>query len=251
MFKKNLLVFLFLQAFSLCATTEVAEKKPADKQESTKSSSPSAKILRLDKDFCLQILSDEHTNINETSPSGKTPLQLLALYFINNFHTEQLIALSLKRGANANICDELGRTPLFFLVAYALCPEMFVEKQKELDDSVTSSSKKAFVNEESKKDSAVEKSSSPDLATTADDTKSSRNPLHDRTLTMAVIELLLSFSADPTIADHDGISPLLLAISVGDQEMVELFARYGLLEKIFQEEQSEEKNTNLAETVVA
>jgi ankyrin repeat protein len=199
--------------------------------------SPSVATLQADKEFCLRTLSDEASDINALSPSGKTTLQLLTLYFINNFTTEKLIAQTLKRGANANVRDELERTPLFFVTAYALCPEVFAEKQAALDTSLSQeATKKSSSIAEAKKDTSVEKSN--EKTEEVSTPKATRNPLHDRASSLAVVELLLAFSADPTVTDKDGISPLLLAVSTGDEEMVELFARYGLLERIFQDPSS-------------
>ena len=252
MFYKNVLAVAFLtQALSIYATSTTQKSQnthvqvavtqlPAEqKQEAPEVRtyvSPSVETLQADKDFCLKTLSDDTADINALSPSGKTTLQLLTLYFINNFSTEQLIAHALKRGADANVSDELDRTPLFFVTAYALCPEVFAEKQAALDDSL-----KAEKNIETKaveviteKDTSAEKTEEKAAEVSAP--KTTRNPLHDRTLSLAVVELLLAFSADPTVTDKDGISPLLLAVSTGDQEIVELFARYGMLERIFQAE---------------
>ena len=266
MFYKNVLaVALIAQSLSIYATSTTQESQnthvqvvvtqlPTEqKQEAPEVRtyvSPSVETLQADKEFCLKTLSDETADINALSPSGKTTLQLLTLYFINNFTTEQLIAHALKRGADANVRDELERTPLFFVTAYALCPEVFAEKQAALDDSLASSAKasedlatdkRGIANKE---DITVEKTD--EKAAEVSTQKTFRNPLHDRTLSLAVVELLLAFSADPTVTDTDGMSPLLLAVSTGDKEMVELFARYGLMERIFQES-SENKMEATAE----
>jgi ankyrin repeat protein len=198
---------------------------------------PSPEILQADKEFCLKTISDMDSDINALSPSGKTSLQLLILYFINNFTTERLIALALKRGANANVRDEQGRTPLFFITAYTLCPKVFEEKQAAVDTMVASQHRQEETSEAATK--TVEISPS---------TQAARNPLHDRSVSLAVLELLLAFSADPTITDKDDISPLLLAVTTGDQEVVELFARYGLLEKIFQEIAKQEAASSTIES---
>jgi hypothetical protein len=237
MLSKNILaIALVVQTFLTCGSQEKQIEQPQQQIATSKTyNSPSVETLQADKEFCLKTLSDGNSDINGLSPSGKTTLQLLILYFINNFTTEQLIAHALKRGADTNVRDKLERTPLFFVTAYILCPEVFAEKQAALDDSL-----KAQKNPETKiieviaeKDTSVEKNE--EKAAEVSTPKITRNPLHDRTLSLAVVELLLAFNADPTVTDADGISPLLLAVSTGDQEMVELFARYGLLERIFQE----------------
>ena len=257
MLKKYYAITLLFQFVSLTATEQREAVKSDLAKASTNSGpqrgssqetpeartyvSPSIETLQADKEFCLKTLSDDASDINALSPSGKTALQLLTLYFINNFTTEGLIAHALKRGANANVRDELDRTPLFFVTAYALCPEVFAEKQAALDTTLAE-------NQEATTDTLRTKTDDKDTKATKDEAttkvekdvevstpKTTRNPLHDRTLSLAVVELLLAFSADPTVTDADDISPLLLAVSTGDQEVVELFARYGMLERIFQE----------------
>ena len=267
MFYKNVLVItLLMHTFSAYATSATQEnqvthtvqvtvtstsgKASEDKQMVAQETptvrtyaSPSVETLQADKEFCLRTLSDDTSDINAPSPSGKTTLQLLTLYFINNFNTEQLIAQALKRGANANVRDGFERSPLFFVTAYALCPEIFAEKQAALDDSLTQETR-------NKKEAGV--TTEKDLSVENTDEKATRNPLHNRALTLAVVELLLAFSADPTITDKDGISPLLLAVSTGDQEVVELFARYGMLERIFQaEDMVETTDADQTKTVTA
>jgi ankyrin repeat protein len=233
MLKKYYAIILLLHCSSVIKPEETVAttEKKQETQEVQIYASPSIETLQADKEFCLKTLSDETADINALSPSGKTTLQLLTLYFINNFSTEKLMARALKRGADANVRDEQERTPLFFVAAYALCPEVFAEKQKTLDNFLE-----------------AEKNAIEDSAT-----KITRNPLHNRTLSLAVVELLLAFNADPTVTDADGISPLLLAVSTGDQEIVELFARYGLMEKIFQAEDARElsKENSDKETVIA
>ncbi len=259
MFYKNVLaVALLAQSLSIYTTSTTQESQnthvqvaltqlPTEqKQEAPEVRtyvSPSVETLQADKEFCLKTLSDETADINALSPSGKTTLQLLTLYFINNFTTEQLIAHALKRGADANVHDELDRTPLFFVTAYALCPEVFAEKQAALDDSLKTEKKieTKAVEVITEKDTSAEKTEEKAAEVSAP--KITRNPLHDRTLSLAVVELLLAFNADPTVIDKDGISPLLLAVSTGDQEMVELFARYGLMERIFQSSEAKAEET--------
>lgn len=250
MLKKYCAVALLFHLAALAATEQKQKT-----QEIRTYVSPSLETLQADKEFCLKTLSDENADINGLSPSGKTTLQLLTLYFINNFTTERLIGHALKRGANANIRDEQERTPLFFVTAYTLCPEVFAEKQAALDDSLTeTNTDKKEVKITTNKDTSAEKTIEKAIETST--SKATRNPLHDRTLSLAVVELLLAFSADPTVTDKDGISPLLLAVSTGDQEMVELFARYGLLERIFQDSSSlvatvTTENTRTEESVTA
>lgn len=241
---KNILLAttLFAHLLSLHA---VPTQQPAGELTNTTSKpshdNPYPEILKADKEFCLSIISDEKADINALSPSGKTALQLLILYFINNFSTERLIAHALKRGANANVQDEKGRTPLIFITAYTLCPKVFEEKQAMVDKTQTIENK----NQE------VVGTTDKNENTSEEISKIGRNPLHDRSVNLAVMELLLAFSADPTITDNDNISPLLLAVTTGDQEMVELFARYGLLEKIFQEITLEEIQIPEAENVIS
>ena len=214
MFYKNVLaIALLTQTLSIYATSPIQENKDAQTVHITVTQSPaeqkqeapevrtfvstSIETLQADNEFCLKTLSDDASDINALSPSGKTTLHLLTLSFLNNFDTKELIAYALKRGANVNAGNESGKTPLFFVTAYALCSETFAATQ---------------------------------------------NPLHDRTLNLSMIELLLAFNADPTITDTDGWSPLLLAVAIGDQEMMELFVRYGLMERIFQAEAAMESS---------
>lgn len=260
MVKKCLALVVISRIFVCCAADSVVVATP---QVAVKSSSntqtyhsPSVEIIKADKEFCLATLRNPEADVNALSPSGKTPLQLLTLYFINNFETRQFMALALKRGANVNISDEQGRTPLFFVVTYALCPEVFGEKQKALDDASNAAQQvPALQTAEVSLDDAVatvNTDSSQEQATvqtnqTTQDTvpvKPVRNSLHEKAVSMEVIEMFLSHKADPMHTDHQGISPLLLAITMGSQEIIDLFAHYGLLEKIFadQEEQSTENS---------
>ncbi len=244
MFYKNALaIALLMHTLSAYATPDTQVTASPAQEETTQTrtyETPSLETLQADKEFCLKILSDEASDINALSPSGKTALQLVTLYFINNFTTEQLIAHALKRGADANVRDELERTPLFFVTAYALCPKVFEEKQNALDESLAQEAgEKSSSIVEAKKE--VEGAETPTP-------KISRNPLHGRTLSLAVVELLLAFNADPTVTDKDGISPLLLAVSTGDQEVVELFARYGLMERIFHA--STDDSSNIQECAI-
>ncbi len=267
MVKKSLALVLISQIFVchttdsvIVATPQVAVKSPSNTQTYQ---SPSVETIKADKEFCLTTLRNPEADVNALSPSGKTPLQLLTLYFINNFETRQLMALALKRGANVNIIDEQGRTPLFFVVAYALCPEVFGEKQKALDDASNAAQQvPALQTTEVPLDDAVATTNAgtsqeqstvqTEQGTTqgAVPTKPMRNPLHDKAVSMEVIEMFLAHKADPTHTDHQGISPLLLAITMGSQEMIDLFARYGLLEKIFadQQEQTTENPEVVQET---
>lgn len=244
MVKNYYAVTLLFHFMSLTATgQEPIHTKQT--QEARAYISPSVETLQKDKDFCIKTLADESSDINALSPSGKTALQLLTLYFINNFTTEQLIAHALKRGANVNVQDEFERTPLFFVTAYTLCPEIFAEKQATLDIELAKNKEAATKTKTNDQDTTT-KSTIVEKDTPLPTQKSTRNPLHDRTLSLAVIELLLAFNADPTVTDIDGISPLLLAISTGDEEVVELFSRYGMLEKIFQENGTEEDSAEVS-----
>jgi len=254
MLKKYYAIILLLHCSSVIKAEETVTttEKKQETQEVQTYASPSIETLQADREFCLKTLSDKTTDINALSPSGKTTLQLLTLYFINNFTTEKLIAHALERGADANVRDELDRTPLFFVTAYALCPEIFAEKQIALDDSLAEEKKTETktVDITTEKNTSVEQNKKE--ATEVPTPKITRNPIHDRTLSLAVVELLLAFNANPTVTDADGISPLLLAVSTGDQEVVELFARYGLMEKIFKAEDAIElsKENSDKETVI-
>gem|GEM_PF-2571564 len=255
--KNVVLLALVGQVFFVVAEEEVMHVT-VTQPVTPESKAPSVETIRKDRDFCLETLHNNDTNIDALSPSGKTPLQLLTLYFINNVPTQKLMQYALVRGANVDVTDELGRTPLFFVVAYALCPEIFEQKQKEFD--VTHPTPIAEVAEVPLDDVAASKNVLTAEAPTAEGKtadqqihtsaeQKARNPLHDRAVAREVIELLLKFKADPTHTDAQGISPVLLAITVGDQEILELFARYKPLDELFakleglvivQEEASEE-----------
>lgn len=245
MVKKFGIVLLLSQlSFASSEQSDEVTQITATPSEASTYHSPSVETIQADKAFCLATLRNPEAPIDGLSPSGKTSLQLLTLYFINNFDTRQLIQLALKRGANANIVDEHGRTPLFFVIAYTLCPEVFGEKQKELDDApnqaqTTPALTKTEVSLDqafsTTKNCTAQEKMHREKDTTQANQQPHRNPLHDKAVSMEVIKMFLSYKADPTHTDHQGISPLLLAITVGNQEIIDLFVEYGLLEKIFDE----------------
>jgi ankyrin repeat protein len=171
---------------------------------------------------CLEgakVLVKAGAEINATNPNGFSPI-LLAI--INSHY--DVAAFLLDHGADANIADETGRTPLYAAVDMHTLPESNLPWPSELNNQLTSMdlinsllAHGANVNAQLKKQqpyrSKVDRGADTMLGT-------GTTPLlrAAKAGDTEVVQALLAKGADPKLSDRPGITPLMAAAGLGTKE---------------------------------
>ena len=168
---------------------------------------------------CARVLLKASADINATNPNGFSAI-LLAI--INNHY--DVVAFLLEQGADANIADEVGRTPLYAAVDMHTLPDSNLPWPSELNNQLTSLdliqallAHGANVNAQLKKQqpyrSKVDRGADTMLGTGA-------TPLlrAAKAGDTEVVKVLLAKGADPKLTTKFGMTPIMAASGLGTKE---------------------------------
>lgn len=201
-----------------------------------------------DLQFCKDVLLNPTANVNALTPSGITLCQLLTVLYLNSIPTESALNTILLRGGDVNAVGATKKTPLYYIVCYTSCPEIFEKIEAE---KVATTAQKETTETSTKKVTTTEKAPAQEDTTKSTHEKSKteqvqKTALRDRETNLQVVELLLAFGADPLLADESNVSPLQIAVAKRDFDVLNLFAKYGWIE--FVQEISDKDDTTTEET---
>jgi ankyrin repeat protein len=168
---------------------------------------------------CARVLLKASADINATNPNGFSAI-LLAI--INSHY--DVAAFLLEQGADANIADEVGRTPLYAAVDMHTLPDSNLPWPSELNNQLTSLdliqallAHGANVNAQLKKQqpyrSKVDRGADTMLGTGA-------TPLlrAAKAGDTEVVKVLLAKGADPKLTTKFGMTPIMAASGLGTKE---------------------------------
>ncbi len=185
------------------------------------------KDKKADLDYCKTVLSDPNADVNSVTPSGIPVLEFLSILYLNNLPVEGAMLQLLARGADVNVFSFNTKTPLYYLTCYTVCPEFFEKIQAEKSAKVTTeedkdTTKATPTKEEKVAASKTEEPAAQELAMT----------LRDKETNLQVMELLLYFGANPLVGDENGVTPVHLALSKKDSDVLNLFVKYGWIQVV-------------------
>lgn len=166
---------------------------------------------KADLDFCIQVVNDMGTegfNPDALSPSGVTALQLLTFYYMHGItDADQAIEELLKNKATVNIQGPILKTPLFFITAYTALTNQAAQQ--------------ALISNDIQDENAEVVMAQPQQTTTL-----MFQNAHSREKNLTLLDLLLSYGANPFTPDENENTPFDIAIQLQDMDILNLFAKY-------------------------
>ncbi len=189
---------------------------------------------KADLDFCVQAVNDMGTegfNPDALSPSGVTALQLLTFYYMHGIiDADQAMEALLKNKATVDIQGPILKTPLFFITAYTTLTNQAAQQ--------------ALVSSEVQSDEDTDTLTTQPQATTA---LMFPNP-HSREKNLALLDMLLSYGANPFTPDENKDTPFDIALQSQDMDILNLFVKYEWITFV---EATEEELLAAANTIVS
>jgi ankyrin repeat protein len=168
---------------------------------------------------CEQVLLDSGAKIDAVDPDGISPV----LIAIINGHYDAA-AFLVNKGADPNLADDTGRTPLFSAVDFNTVPVSNRPSPRVIDNQMTSLElikllldKGANVNAQLKKQQPyrTKLDRGDDTMLTTGTTPLLRAA---KAADLPAMRLLLAKGADPKLATRAGITPLMAAAGLGSKE---------------------------------
>lgn len=223
-----ILTAILLASSPLAAATQQATQAPATPSTST-SVHPTEAVIKADLAYCGSVLNNPEADINSNTPSGMPVLVFLTTLYLNHIPVAPTILYALTRQADPNILGHNGKTPLYYLTAFYLCPELFEKKTDK------------------KEVTKADEAQTPQEAPVAQETTTTQTPeaaqeetyVNDADTTLQLIELFLFFGGNPLLEDGDKTSPVHLAASKQNIALLSLFQKYGWI-TILQENDTQE-----------
>lgn len=151
----------------------------------------------------MTLIISNKMDINSQDKNGNT-----ALHFVSNFGNLDLAKIFIKKGANINIKDNEGKTPLF--LAVTISPSLYGEGKKMLKNKIDVAT---FL---------LENKADPNIKDNDGGTT-----LHWATISNKpeLVKLLLKYGAKNNVSDKDGVTPLSLAKSFNFKDIVEILKK--------------------------
>ncbi|XP_046371250.2 serine/threonine-protein phosphatase 6 regulatory ankyrin repeat subunit A-like [Haliotis rufescens] len=143
---------------------------------------------------CLEVLLKHNVNVNMQDDQGNTALHLLA----NRQKSQGKIALLLQKGADPNITNNKGQTPLLSACSMSQAPQKYESKQKEKICNF-----KGLENIKQRQTLRIKKRT-VDITRCFNDT----------------VEVLLKYKANGDVTDSDGFAALHVAVRQSNYELL-------------------------------
>ena len=185
---------------------------PSDDQAEAAVTTVAPDDKKADLDFCVQAVNEMGTegfNPDALSPSGVTALQLLTFYYMHGIiDADQAIEELLKNKATVDIQGPILKTPLFFITAYTALTNQATQ-QAVISSEVQSDENTETVTAQAQKPTTLMFQNS-----------------HSREKNLALLNTLLSYGANPFIADENKNTPFDIAVQTQDMDILNMFAKY-------------------------